>query len=146
MKNNNTDLVLEMKRRLLTLTFLMNRFDGGEMANLDLSVSQAKIICLLFNNDKNEIIQKDIDYALGVTHATSSGIVKRMVEKGLVYVEQSQKDKRKKIILPTEKSRELNNEINRLVFASFDKLTNNISDDELNVFNDILAKMLHNMK
>ena len=73
--------VAKIKREIFVLNSLINRLDNAILSRCDISVQQAKIICLLVISTHDEIYQKDVDYFLGVTHATSHGLIKRMEEK-----------------------------------------------------------------
>lgn len=146
MNNLRTNDIIIAKRRIMALSFLMNRFDGSVLKDLGLSVSQAKILFLLSSKEDEEVIQKDIDYALGITHATSSGIISRMVKKGLLDTGLSNSDHRKKVILLNDQSRTIIDDLYKSVNFFSDKLVENINDEELTFLNTILAKMLHNMK
>lgn len=138
--------VAKIKREIFVLNSLINRLDNAILSRCDISVQQAKIICLLVISTHDEIYQKDVDYFLGVTHATSHGLIKRMEEKGLISTSRGANDKRAKTLFLTQKGRSIYESFANDFFEAENKLTKGIDQDSLKQFYKTLAKMISNMK
>lgn len=136
----------ELKSKIFVLNSLTNRFDGKFLSDLNLSVTQAKILFLLKNGTRDEICQKDISVCFGITHSTCSEILDRLKEKGLITEYVSAKDRRRKVIKLTDAGDKICSEFNDGVKRTEKRLNLGISDEELNAFIGILNKMINNMK
>ena len=69
----------------------------------EVTFTQGKVLCYLHRREGEKITLRDIENYLDCSHATVSGIVSRLAEKGLVTVEQSEADRRAKNVKLTEK-------------------------------------------
>ena len=92
----------------------------------EFTFSQGKVLWYLHKHSGEEITLRDVERFLDCSHATVSGLVARLVEKGLVAVEQSETDRRAKTIKPTEKElrnframQEHRNQMEELLVESF---------------------------
>lgn len=78
--------------------------------------------------------------------STVSGIVNSLIEKGYVRAENSEKDKRKNHLYPSEKALAMEAEVGKL-FDVFDHaLVEGISEEEQKLFIDICQKIERNSK
>ena len=71
-----------------------------------ITCSQGKVLFFLRKNSEKEVTLRDIEKFLDCSHATVSGLVARLVEKGFVTVEVNALDKRAKTVRLTDKARE----------------------------------------
>ncbi len=67
--------------------------------------SQGKVLWYLHRHESEGVTLRDIERFLDCSHATVSGLVARLCEKGLVTVEPSKTDRRAKIVTLTEKEK-----------------------------------------
>lgn len=146
MKNSKNFSIARTKREIFVLNLLINRLDNAILSKSNISVQQAKIICLLIISNHEEIYQKDVDYFLGITHATSHGLIKRMEEKGFISTHRGTNDKRAKIIILTDKGRELYNSFAHEFDEAEKRLVKDIDSKDLDTFYKTLAKMIANMR
>lgn len=77
----------------------------------DVTYAQGKVLFFLHAHDGGECSMKEIETYLDVSHATVSGIISRLAEKGYVSCEKSKTDSRAKTVRLTEKE-----------YASFDEM------------------------
>ena len=71
-----------------------------------ITFAQGKVLFYLRRNQDKEVTLRDIERFLDCSHATVSGLVARLVEKGFVSLEVNSLDKRAKTVRLTEKERE----------------------------------------
>lgn len=69
----------------------------------DITYSQGKVLWYLHKHEDENVTMRDIEKFFDCSHATVSGIVSRLVEKGYVAVETDKKDRRAKNVRTTEK-------------------------------------------
>lgn len=94
----------------------------------EFTFSQGKVLWYLHKHENESVTLRDVEKFLDCSHATVSGLVSRLVEKGLLTIEQSETDRRAKVIKLTEK--EWNNframrahrqQMEDLLLANFDE-------------------------
>ena len=85
----------------------------------DVTYAQGKVLFFLHAHAGGECSMKEIETYLDVSHATVSGIISRLAEKGYVTCEKSKADSRAKTVRLTEKE-----------YASFDEMQRRRADIE----------------
>lgn len=109
---------------------------------------QGQVVRFLDNREKNQdlVLIKDIEQELNISKSVASNLVKRMVQNGLVELEESPSDRRAKFVRLTDKSRSQMQEI-KAFFERIDKqLMADIDEDELLIFEKVLAQLQENIK
>lgn len=71
----------------------------------EITFTQGKVLWYLHKNESADVTLRDIEKFLDCSHATVSGLVSRLEEKGLVYLETNAADRRAKTVRLTEKER-----------------------------------------
>ena len=79
-----------------------------------------------------------------VTHPTMTEIVKRLEKQGFVTCAPSERDRRFKSILPTEKAAALQREMDELDESIYQELCRGLTPEEIAVFRTVTDKMLDN--
>ena len=109
---------------------------------------QGQVVRFLDNREKNQdlVLIKDIEQELNISKSVASNLVKRMVQNGLVELEESPSDRRAKFVRLTDKSRSQMQEI-KAFFERIDKqLMADIDEDELLIFEKVLGQLQANIK
>ena len=109
---------------------------------------QGQVIRFLDYREESEqaVLIKDIEQELNITKSVASNLVKRMVQNGLVELEESPNDKRAKYVHLTEKSRSQMKQI-KSFFDRIDRsLLEGVSEEELAIFEEVLDKLQANVK
>lgn len=112
------------------LNTAIERVLNKEMAELDITYTQATVIGFLNMNRHGEICQKDIEHGLGLTHPTVSSILNRLEEKKLIQTEPLQSDRRYKKIVLTEKSADMTHAIKEKIKNITEQLLDGVSEAE----------------
>jgi len=120
----------------------MVRNRNKDLEKLGLTSSQCDILLYLIAHYKEEINQRDIEQFFKLSNPTVSGILDRLQSKGFIIRKPSSKDARSKQIELTEKSREVNQDMEQKMQYLEKKLLENVSKDELLIFQKV-AKQLH---
>ena len=110
----------------------------------EFTFSQGKVL-LYLHKCEGEANMKDIERFLDCSHATVSGLVSRLEEKGLVSLEQNESDRRAKIVKLTEKEwsnframQEHRRAMEALLLQGFD-------DTEREIFLSYLKRVYNNL-
>lgn len=110
------------------------------------TITQARIMKYIFENNSKDIYQKDLEKALNLRRATVSEVLATMERKGLIIRSENPNDARSKKIelaqLDNNKKRKIKEQMQQLEQA----LTQDISKEELLTFSLVLRKMQNNIK
>lgn len=112
---------------------------------LDLTSIQASVLIYLLN-EKDYKNQRDIEKEFGLTNPTVNGILNRLETKGFIVRKISKLDARNKEIHLTDKSLKLDSKMKENVKRFENKLINNISLEELNIFYNVVKKINDNIE
>ena len=72
----------------------------------DITYSQGKILWYLHKHEGEKVTMREIEKFFDCSHATVSGLVSRLAQKGYVDVVRNESDKREKIVKTTKKENE----------------------------------------
>lgn len=111
----------------------------------DITFTQGKVLCFLHKNADTQITMRDIESYLDCSHATVSGILSRLKEKELVYFEQSETDRRAKIVKLTEKERSHFKQMQERRKKMEDTLTKGFSTQEKEKLFEFLERVYANL-
>lgn len=110
------------------------------------TITQARIMKYIFENNSKDIYQKDLEKALNLRRATVSEVLATMERKGLIIRSENPNDARSKKIelaqLDNNKKRQIKEQMQQLEQA----LIQDISKEELLTFSLVLRKMQNNIK
>lgn len=110
------------------------------------TITQARIMKYIFENNSKDIYQKDLEKALNLRRATVSEVLATMERKGLIIRSENPNDARSKKIelaqLDNNKKRQMKEQMQQLEHA----LIQGISKEELLTFSLVLRKMQNNIK
>ena len=104
---------------LKKITERLQAYADKQGFNHDITYAQGKVLFFLHTHAGGECSMKEIETYLDVSHATVSGIISRLAEKGYVTCEKSKADSRAKTVRLTEKE-----------YASFDEMKRRRADIE----------------
>lgn len=108
------------------------------------SMMQRWIIGYLAHNRERDIFQKDLEQELKIGKSTLTEILHVMEKNELVVRMPSEKDARCKKLVLTAKAESIHEEIEQGIEVFEKKLRNNITNEELEQFFDIVNRMLEN--
>src|SRR5690554_617089 len=108
------DLLLDNLKKLLY---------PQDWIDLDLSFSKSELLALLFVDRYEEIIMSRIAEYINVPMSTATGIVERLVKKGYLQRKRSEADRRIVVVTPTDKGKNLINEIKEVTFHYYRAVT-----------------------
>lgn len=100
---------------------------------------------LVHNRDK-EIYQKDLEEKLSIRKPTASNLVDRMIKNGFLTTAPSQKDKRLKQLIVTEKAIQTTIEVEKQIENVEKRLRQGISDEEMAQFYATMEKFKQNIQ
>lgn len=127
------------------LNTAIERILNKEMAELDITYTQATVIGFLNMNQSKDICQKDIEHGLGLTHPTVSSILNRLEEKKLIITEPLETDRRYKRIILTSKSSDMVLAIKEKIAKITDQLFSGFADEDIIKLSDVVEALIRNV-
>ena len=132
-------------RHNISLVFMLNnalvKQKNKDMAKYDLTSIQADVLSyVLYNSERGEINQLDIQAVFKLTNPTVSGIVDRLEEKGFIKRTKSQKDARYRKLVPLPKGEELFQVLIKSALDAEEAFVADMTDDEEKEFERLLHK------
>ena len=124
------------------LNTAIERILNKELAEYDITYTQATVIGYLKHHPEQDICQKDIEINLGLTHHTVSSILSRMEEKNMIETRNMASDRRYKYIDLTEKAMNISDEIHTVIQRITAELFAGVSKEEQQVFSNVLKTLI----
>lgn len=124
------------------LNTAIERILNKELAEYDITYTQATVIGYLKHHPEQDICQKDIEINLGLTHPTVSSILSRMEEKNMIETRNMASDRRYKYIDLTEKAMNISDEIHTVIQKITAELFAGVSKEEQQVFSNVLKTLI----
>jgi MarR family transcriptional regulator, repressor for mepA len=141
--------IISVGYELKALSNLIKRYiyNSHSKENIDrFSEIQGMLIGYLNKNSHKDIFQKDIEEAFTIRRSTVTGILQSMEKNEYITRESVPYDARLKKIVLTEKGRDIHNHIMNEIDKFEKRITQNISDEELEMFAKILDKFKKNLE
>lgn len=107
---------------------------------------QGKILTVLWQNEDGRATATDIALASGLANNTLTSMIKKLVDQGLVTIEQSDQDKRKKFVVLTElgwAQKEIGDRVSEELGEIFYQ---GFSDHEIREFEAYQERIITNLK
>lgn len=119
------------------------------MRDSGLTSVQAGVLMALYKmescGDGKEVIQKDLEQAMSLTHQTMTEIIKKLEANGFIECAQSTKDKRSKSIKTTARVRDIHDNMGKTDDKVFEEMCKDISEDKKAELINMLDVMLDNI-
>lgn len=131
------ELDLQIKKRIVK---------ACKESMIEISPAQSKLLFYLRNNDNKLITQKDLEKITFLSKSTLSEMISNMQKEGLIIKTSSNTDNRIKYISLSSKAYECINQSEK-EFSKLEKsIINNVSEEQLNKFFEILSVFKENLK
>lgn len=108
--------------------------------------TQIQILLYLIKHKNEEVCQKDLEIETHLKKASITGTLDSLQDKGIIIRKQSEDDKRKNIILLSDKALKLKDNISEKYKEIESKIRENITEEELNQFYSVFDKMERNLR
>ena len=145
LKKENT-INLEKIRTCFTLLSVSNLIDiecSKRLQQFDLSESRLIILVLL--QEYQELSLQEIAKQLGITKASTTTLISSLVNKQLISKRNDKKDKRITLVSLTAAGTDLLTETLKQHSLWIEKITNNLSDNDVAIFKKVLSQIYENV-
>ena len=141
MESDRTVMMQENRQIHIQIEQMGNR----AMAQKGLTATQAQVLLYILNHAEQGVSLTDIHREFRYSMAALSELVKRLREKDYVRVEPCVRDDRRKLLLGTEKGKEVRAFLDRAISETQDQLYSGFSQEELAALDCLQKKMLRNL-
>ena len=119
----------------------MTKDSNNQLRKVDLTMAQVEVLSYLIFAEGYSRSLKEIEHHLSVAQSTAAGIVKRLETKKFVSSYISQDDKRRKMIVLTDKGIEYSSVARANMDSAEEMLLHNLTDEEKEIFYQLLVKI-----
>lgn len=123
-----------------------NNITNGMKPSEHLNHTQIQILVYLIKHKNEEVCQKDLQNETHLKKASITGALDSLEDKGAIKRIQSEDDKRKNLIVLSEKAINAKDKIEKRFEEIENKLKIGISKKDLDVFCEVLKQMERNLK
>lgn len=128
------------------MNIVMDKHFNETLASTDLTKSQAELLLFLHRNKDKQMTQKDIETYYHISNPTVTGLINRLEAKGYVERVISHDDARKRIIVETEKAKNLHSFLKQGSIDFNELLLSCLTKDEQKQLTNLLWRVLENME
>ena len=143
--DNNSKFCVELKVLVNSICRFLGQ-NSCDREGKNLTSIQLWIIHYLYENQGNDIFQRDLEADFNIRRSTVSGIIQNMEKKGLIQRESVKQDARLKKITLTNDAMMLYQEMLTKITLMEKKMTENITEEEWTVFFRVLEKIKKNVQ
>lgn len=126
------------------LKLLTNRFEKAankNLAPLGLTTAQAQLLIILNDSTDTLMPQKKLERAVGASQATITGLITRLVEKGLIALTRDGEDRRVQLVAITPEGIERCEPAFKALKIAEEEVFNNLSESEKTAFKTLISKL-----
>ncbi len=132
---------LSFSQEIYCIRNFLDRYMAKELKNLNISYTQALILCKLAEMPDKTATQKELKEFLQITSASISIVIKRMIENGLLSQKADAKDNRVNIISLTAKAENMALAVSACLKTADEKIDAVFSANEKECFCSLLHTM-----
>ncbi|GAA0091429.1 MarR family transcriptional regulator [Paraclostridium bifermentans] len=128
---------------------ISRKMDASVISAIDdnLTISQAYVIDFICNEGKDkEVFQKDLEKVFDLKRSSISLMLNNMEKSGLIQRVAVKEDGRLKKIILTQKSIKIYEKISDAIDLIENKLSENITEEEIKIFQNVLNKIRNSIE
>ncbi|WGX75234.1 MarR family transcriptional regulator [Paraclostridium bifermentans] len=128
---------------------ISRKMDASVISAIDdnLTISQAYVIDFICNEGKdNDVFQKDLESVFDLKRSSISLMLNNMEKSGLIERVPVKEDGRLKKIVLTEKSIKIYEKISDAIDLIENKLSENVTEEEIKLFQNVLNKIRNSLE
>ena len=145
LKKENT-INLEKIRTCFTLLSVSSLIDIECSKRLQqFHLSESRLIILVLLQEYQELSLQEIAKHLGITKASTTTLISSLVNKQLISKRNDKKDKRITLVSLTSAGTDLLTETLKQHSLWIEKITNNLSDNDVAIFKKVLSQIYENV-
>lgn len=113
--------------------------ETSSLLDYDLTLQQLRVFAFVFGHEQTSISR--VAEALGIRPNVATGIVQRLVDRGLIERREDVMDRRVRLLTVTEQGRALIDDLATIILAKMRESLERLSDEQLRQLRGLLAAM-----
>ncbi|MFX4261499.1 MarR family winged helix-turn-helix transcriptional regulator [Pelotomaculum propionicicum] len=113
-----------------------------ELIRLKLSLSVFELLALMMSEKHQPVTMSSLAQGMSVPMSTATGIVDRLVKKGLLERGRSEEDRRVVTVILTESGREVIGDLKGLLYSNLDRVRGILTVEEFETALELLRKLV----
>lgn len=118
------------------------RLSNPALQEYNLTGAQYKILMYLFRHQDKQVRQVDLEKYFSLTHPTTIGLLEQLEKKGFVRRQRNPRDARSRIVILTEQSVRMQEELEQMGDSLEKRLTAALTEEERLLIVGLLQKLL----
>ena len=131
-------------RSIRQLYWASDQTMNATLASMDLTASQGHLLAFVFHSPQPPC-PRDMEEAFRLSHPTVSGLLARLEKKGFIRIEPDPADRRCKRVSLAPRGLECMARMEATIAASEEKLVQNFTEEEKQLFADFLSRAITNL-
>lgn len=111
----------------------------SSLLDYDLTLQQLRAFAFVLGRGETPVHK--VAEALGIKPSVATGVIQRLVDRGLIERHEDPDDRRIRLLAVTDRGRALIAELSDIVLAKGREYVDRLSDDEIRQLRDLFAKM-----
>lgn len=121
---------------------LFDKYANQLLVPYNLTISQFRILMILYKSPVCSVRQADIESAFSMTNPTVTGLIHKLEKRGLVKRVENPEDKRSKLLTLTEYAEGKRSEFIALADSIEKEMTDGLSESEVETLSELLVKVI----
>ena len=122
----------------------LNEAPGNRLQAEELTPSQAMILRYIQTHDQ-PISQRQIEQWSEKAHPTVNGLLSRLQDKGFISISVDPRDRRQRLISPTDKANRLHDDIHAIFRQHNETMTGQLNEEELRQLKQLLIRVYESL-
>lgn len=123
-------------------SLIFDKYANQFLAPYDLTISQFRILMILYKSPVCSVRQADIESVFSMTNPTVTGLIHKLEKSGLVARVENPEDKRSKLLTLTEYAESRRSEFIALADSIEEEMTDGLSETEAEMLSGLLMKVI----
>jgi DNA-binding MarR family transcriptional regulator len=137
--NERDRLMGEIGRVQIRLVASALPVETSSLLDYDLTLQQIRVFAFVFARGQTPI--NKVVEALGIKANVATGIIQRLVDRGLIRRQEDSEDRRVRLLTVTDQGVALIDELSEIILGKERQLLDRLSDEHLRLLRDLLATM-----
>ena len=131
---------------ITNISYGIRQYFDNLFSDYDVTYPQSRVLTRLFGQlGKEDVNQRDLEYALGIKASSVSSLVRNLEQKGFITCERLPQDTRNKRILLSDKGMQLRELLMGDREQAEAEMTRGLTDDQVETFRACLQQVMKNL-
>lgn len=132
---------------ITNISYAVRQYFDKCFSDYDVTYPQSRVLTRLFRQlGKENVNQRDLEYALGIKASSVSSLVRNLEQKGFIRCERLPQDTRNKRVILTEKGMEVQKVLADARNQAEENMVKGLSEEQQELLRTCLRQVLNNLE